>query len=82
MDFYKDFSLDKGYLEIEKFLQIKLFFEYDENNEVIKNELKTVKFEYIKRKLFEFFKDEKEEFLNFNDMITHFGYLYEIFEEI
>jgi hypothetical protein len=66
-------------LSREKFLSIKLFFEYDNNNEIIKDSLLNV---YIKKKLFELFYDESDDLLNFKEIVEHIGYLYDLFENI
>lgn len=82
IQFYYGFNKSNDITTLEQFLTIKLFFEYNEQNEIEKDEQKTLQFSFIKERMFELLYDKHEEKLNFNDLIDYFGYLYEIFEEI
>ena len=39
-------------MSYERFMRVKLFFEYDENNEIIRDEFQCKRFEFIKNKLY------------------------------
>ncbi len=73
IDFYRDFVLSCSEISKEKFMKIKLFFEYDDENEIIRDEKSVKRFEFIKDKLFEMFRSGKN--MNFEKFVDVVDFL-------